>query len=1029
MPTPDTPSGMARAALRTLLLCDLVDSTRLIKRLGDQRASELFQQHDRLARDLLVETKGQEIDKTDGFLLLFERPSDAVQFALAYHRGLIALHPQGGEAVPLRARVGIHVGEVFLRENSPEDIARGAKPLEVEGLAKPTVARLASLAESGQTLLTRSAFDLARRAAVGGPDQRGEVQWLAHGTYTFKGVDEPLEVFEVGIAGGAPLHAPLGSDKARRFEDEDDILGWRPARGQEVPERPNWILRQRLGEGGFGDVWLAEQTKTHERRVFKFCYQAAQLQALKREVTIFRLLKETLGNRRDIARILDWNFGDAPYFLEAEYSEGGDLKQWAQGRGGLGEVSLEERLEIGIQIAEALAAAHSVGVLHKDVKPANILIAESAEGPRVQLTDFGIGQILDPGRLVDQGITVLGQTVLGVDDSGWRTGTPMYIAPEVAGGQPATVQADLYAFGVILYQLIVGDLNRVLAPGWERGIDDELLREDIARLVDGSPERRPADAQWVAEQLRKLPERRLQREKEQEEKRMAERGRRRRRVLLVASIALAAFAIAMVFHARRISQEVERANREAATAREVSQFLEELFEVSDPGIARGDDITARELLDRGAERITKELTDQPLTQARLMHTIGRIYRELGNWPKAEEMLEQALVLRRQHLPEGHPEIGETLSDLARLKHVLTHNDEAEALYLQALAIQEAALAPDDPALVKTLQGLGIFYAITGRSKEAEPLLLRAQEIHSREGAGNPLELARVQRQLALLYKEAGRYDEAKVMGDRAAKLFATIDQAATDKGWLYQTMAHLEFVLGHYSEAEKLARRSREVWTPALGADHLLVAWGIGLEAACLIDLGRSAEAEPLLQGAMERDHGPHVQGFCLFQMAKIQEERGEFGDAEATFRQALALLEDDLGRDDWLVAETRARLAEFLLAHGSRDQRAEAESLALEAVAIYRRAIDPKHPQIAWLLRVAGDVHRAQGKAAEAEAEYREALEIAVEKVGENHPAILPILGGLVALGGPGGDFAIRLRRLCASLSSTPHPYHSACE
>lgn len=203
--------------VRTVLVCDLVESTALVERLGDERAFRLAHHHDRLARDLLERHGGREIDKTDGFLLLFERPIQAVRFALDYHRALTELSAEAGE--PVRTRVGIHLGEVFLSENAPEDVARGAKPLEVEGLAKPMAARLMSLAEGGQTLLTRGAFELAARAAKGAlPD---EVRWLPHGRYRFRGVEEPVAVFEVGHPGRAPLRPPRGSEKARREEEED----------------------------------------------------------------------------------------------------------------------------------------------------------------------------------------------------------------------------------------------------------------------------------------------------------------------------------------------------------------------------------------------------------------------------------------------------------------------------------------------------------------------------------------------------------------------------------------------------------------------------------------------------------------------------------------------------------------------------------------------------------------------------------------------------------------------------------------
>ncbi|MCP3960543.1 MAG: protein kinase [bacterium] len=208
------------AVVKTLLVSDLVSSTRLVEQLGDRRAAKVFARHDRLARSLLEVHRGREIDKTDGFLLLFERPIYAVRYALAYHHALTKLSEELG--VSLVSRVGVHLGEVILRVNKPEDVARGAKPIEVEGLAKPMAARLMSLAQGRQTLLTRGAYDVARRGAADNV-AAGQLHWLAHGAYLFKGVREPIEIFEVGEEGTAPLAAPRDSDKVHRVGDESAL--------------------------------------------------------------------------------------------------------------------------------------------------------------------------------------------------------------------------------------------------------------------------------------------------------------------------------------------------------------------------------------------------------------------------------------------------------------------------------------------------------------------------------------------------------------------------------------------------------------------------------------------------------------------------------------------------------------------------------------------------------------------------------------------------------------------------------------
>ena len=197
---------------RALLLTDVVDSTQLSLRVGDAEMARLWAAHDRAARDLLPIWRGREIDKTDGMLLLFDTAVDAVAYALAYQQALSQL------ALPIKARAGLHVGFVTLRENSPSDVSRGAKPIEVEGVAKAIAARIMSTAMGGQILLSADAWHALGSSGLGLP---------SHGHWQLKGLDEPLELFEVGDD-HAPFCPPPDSDKAYRVVRRDDV--WLPVR-------------------------------------------------------------------------------------------------------------------------------------------------------------------------------------------------------------------------------------------------------------------------------------------------------------------------------------------------------------------------------------------------------------------------------------------------------------------------------------------------------------------------------------------------------------------------------------------------------------------------------------------------------------------------------------------------------------------------------------------------------------------------------------------------------------------------------
>ncbi|MEI2457063.1 putative peptide modification system cyclase [Lysobacter firmicutimachus] len=213
-PNPDGPQ------LRTLLLTDLCDSTTLVERLGDGPAAGLFREHDRLVLQLQQRWRGRLIDRSDGLLLLFERPIDGLGFALDYARGLRELG--ASRKVELKARAGLHVGEVLTWRNSDEAVRVGAKPVEVEGLAKPMAGRLMATARPGQILLSAVAEPLAHRAARELGERGQQLLWKSHGRWRFKGVPEPQEIYEVGEPGIAPLRAPPNGPKAWR-----DIPLWR----------------------------------------------------------------------------------------------------------------------------------------------------------------------------------------------------------------------------------------------------------------------------------------------------------------------------------------------------------------------------------------------------------------------------------------------------------------------------------------------------------------------------------------------------------------------------------------------------------------------------------------------------------------------------------------------------------------------------------------------------------------------------------------------------------------------------------
>ena len=215
--------------------------------------------------------------------------------------------------------------------------------------------------------------------------------------------------------------------------------------GQAVPGRGQFLLERMLGRS-VHEVWLARDGQTGERRIYKFCVEGARVAGLKREATLARLLRDTLGPREDLVHLIAWNFEEAPYFLESEYG-GVNLCEWAEDRDQLTALGVDDRLGLFLQIADAVAAAHNVGVIHKDLKPSNLLISSTSTGWRLRVADFGSGRLLNPERLAEFGLSKLSFTLTERRAADAAGGTLLYMAPELLAGAPATVQSDVYAAG------------------------------------------------------------------------------------------------------------------------------------------------------------------------------------------------------------------------------------------------------------------------------------------------------------------------------------------------------------------------------------------------------------------------------------------------------------------------------------------------------------------------------------------------------------------------------------------------------
>ncbi|HUR41583.1 MAG TPA: winged helix-turn-helix domain-containing protein [Verrucomicrobiae bacterium] len=775
--------------------------------------------------------------------------------------------------------------------------------------------------------------------------------------------------------------------------------------GQHPPLRPNWTLVRQLGSGGQGEVWLVRQDKVGEERVFKFALDVAGLAAIKREITLYRLLQETLPGHDEFTRVLDWNLEEAPYYIELEFGAGGNLESWAERMGGLDKIPLPVRLEVIARIADALAAAHSVGVLHKDLKPSNVLVGDEHDGaPRVKLADFGSGGVLDPQRLEALGITRLGFTRSVIAGEAGATAT--YLAPEVVAGQPVTVQGDIYSLGIMLYQVVVADLKQPLAAGWERRVGDELLCEDIAQVVAGELSRRLSDAGALAARLRTLEQRRALREAEraEEQRRVAEQRdavervrqaelaverlrTRRNWTLTVLSVLIVgvAFSLALYLDARRARDEAAAA---AASSQAVADFLsKDMFAVVGTSPLR--DLTVKQMLESAATSLTSRENLRPQVAAQIHAAVGGAFWTMEEIELAEQHLGRAqalyqqvdattsadaLLVAAQHifargmltrlpddlsgysslLERGKRDLGAHHPAVARLQNNLAHARFDQGDYSRAA--EEFAIlvaqTPDDPpnrALLGTSEMmLGELRRRLGDSTGAETMLRQAIDHLNGAPGGEPI-ASKSRMFLGLVLLEQDRLGEAQHEIDEALRLSApwAVGGADAHTASMRAVAARLQLRRGDAASAAATLEKvistiSAQGWNQRRDRTAEFRTW----LARAYLENGRAALAEDTMRRALAISttaDGPRhpLTQSARLGLAEVQLARAEVAQARATLEEIDDASLRNLGH---MVAEQKRLIGLIALASGNR---ATADKMLREAAGLLKARFGAAHPLV----------------------------------------------------------------------------------
>jgi serine/threonine-protein kinase len=749
-------------------------------------------------------------------------------------------------------------------------------------------------------------------------------------------------------------------------------------------------LEALLGAGGMGEVYRGRD-QTLERTVAVKTIRAENRlseDAKARFLREARILSKLA--HPGICQIYDLIQDEAADLLVLEYVDGVTLDDLLADR----RPTETEALELAVRIAEALAAAHRERVVHRDLKPANIMVTA---GGGVKVLDFGLarpaaveaGAVAAPApataakrpRLDADGTHVLPSEPAPADSAnsaqltqhGTLVGTLRYMSPEQAAGAELTEASDLFSLGIVLQEMLTGrpayaqlsPFDLLLSVVRGEALPIEGVDPDVARLVEDLkhpvPARRPSAA-TVVERLHWLLGK-------------PQRLRRRRLRLAAAAAAFAALVVVLVvvsvlaLRAERargravqlageLELEAQRASREARTARQVTAFLVELFDEADPEQARGREVTVREVVARGGERIASRLAAEPLVQAELQNALGAISWRLGDLETAASLLERALATVERD-GEG-----------ASVAEVLSH--------------------------------LGAVYADQQRFDDARLALTRARTLL--EGLADPPagDLARVHNSLGTVALRAGDFGAAGSHFERALELgrSAPTRQPREIAGTL-NNLAVLAWQNGDYATAERRLRESLEMEEARLGAGDPGLVAPLNNLGILMRDLGRFAEAETLHRRALtiaEKTLGPNHPDVAsiLSSLARLHGRTGRPLEGIAMLERALAIARDSYGARHAETGTVLVRLGDLERSAGRPER---ARRLVDEGLAVLRAALGEDHPRLVEALVAAGRVRRDLHRPREAAEIFRRAERIGIAGLGAGHPDVVAVRTEIDAL------------------------------
>jgi eukaryotic-like serine/threonine-protein kinase len=787
-----------------------------------------------------------------------------------------------------------------------------------------------------------------------------------------------------------------------------------PAAGGDEPGRIGaFRIERRIGEGGMSVVYQAEREGDgfRQRVALKLARAGYADPELAQRLAAERRILARLEHP-GIARLIDGGTTEAgqPYFA-MEYVDGTSLLAHAEEN----RLPLAERLRLFLSVCEAVQYAHQQFVVHRDLKPTNILVTAAGQP---KLLDFGIASLLDrPGA---EGAA-----------APWLT--PAYASPEQVWGDPVGPLSDVYSLGVVLYELVAGcrpydlasrsslEIARVIlekipdppsrTPGG-RGLGRDL-DSIVLKAMAKSPAQRYRSVAELADDLERYrtghPVQAHGRGTRYRFGKVVRRHRWAAAAVAVAVVSLVGGAGVALWQAATARAALARAELALAESEESQGLLYELFESNDPAVSGGRPITAPEMMERGLHR-AEQLQDQPALQSRMLTSIGRVYNGLSEPVKASAVLEQAVAagragfgdrspelveplrhLARAYRDQGrldqadscyqlalgivqadhghvHPLVADVLLDLARVALDRGENEAGRRLVLEAREIRRATLGANSPAVAATIVIMGSIERRTAHYREAERLYREALDMYRAARGSWDGDVAAARLQIAMLLRDhLGDLEEARVEARKAVLIQRRVlGPTHPSRTWGLMTLALTEERLGHREPAESLVRESLQLATEAYGPNHPAVIDGMFSLAAFLARQGEDAEAlrlgrEALAMARRWPDAGQGVLPGALQNMAGVELVVGRPLDGDRHAREAFDLLAPVLGPDH--LGRLNELLADLALA---RHDSAGAARYLRQAHRILARELGADHPDVrrdsARLDALAGAV---RGKAA----------------------------------------------------------------